>query len=74
MCFGGGLNHLHGDSPSRILLANHLALSGSESIFGLTRALPCVYTSVSQDGVQLKGLWAVDKTYYGLSLPFFSDP
>ena len=48
-CFGGGLNHLYGDSPSGLPLANHLALSGLESIFGLTQGPPlCVCTSFSQ--------------------------
>ena len=47
VCFGGGLNH---HSSSRLPLANHLALSGLESIFGLARAPPlCVHTSFSQE-------------------------
>ena len=39
MCFGGDLNHLYGCSTSGLPLANHLALSGLESIFGLTLGL-----------------------------------
>ena len=43
MCLGGGLNHLYGGSPSRLLLANCLALSGLEPTFGLTQGPPlCV--------------------------------
>ena len=40
MCFGGGLNHLYGDSASRLPLANHLALSGLEPTFDLTQGPP----------------------------------
>ena len=43
----GSLNHLYG----AFLLANHLVLPGSESIFGLSQGPPmCVRTSLSQDG------------------------
>ena len=30
-CFGGGLNHFYGDSPSGLPLANRLTLSGLEA-------------------------------------------
>lgn len=36
----GGLNHLCGGSSSGFPLASHLAVSGSESIFGLSQPLP----------------------------------
>ena len=64
------LNHLCGGSSSGFPLANHLALSGSESIFG-----PPLWarTSLSQDGFQCKGFWEVGRTYYGLAPPPFSD-
>lgn len=44
-CFGGGLNHLCGGSPSGPPLACHLALPG----FGLTQGPAC--TSCSRDGM-----------------------
>ena len=70
----GSLNHLYGDSSSGFPLANHLALPGSESIFGLTQGPPlCACAFLSQDGFQRKGFWEVDRTYYGLAPPPFSD-
>ena len=43
---------------SAFLLANHLALPGSESIFGLSQGPPmCVCTSLSQVGFYWRGLW-----------------
>ena len=43
---------------SRFPLANHLALPGSESVFGITQGPPlCARTSLSQDGFQRRGLW-----------------
>ena len=69
MSFWGGLNHLYGGSSSGFPLANHLALLGSESVFGLTRVLLCAWASISQDGFKCKGLWEVDRTYYGLAPP-----
>ena len=56
-------------------LANHLALPGSESVFGLSQD-PLMYAcaSLSQDGFQQRGLWVVDITYYGVTpLPFLSS-
>ncbi|KAM9052086.1 uncharacterized protein AAG666_001621 isoform 1-T9 [Megaptera novaeangliae] len=39
-------------------LANHLALPGSESIFGISQDPPmCVCASLSQDGFQRRDLW-----------------
>ena len=56
-------------------LAIHLAFSGSESIFGLTQGSGlCACASFSQDGFQHKGFWGVNKTYYYLVSPPFSDP
>ena len=50
VCFGGGLNDFFGGSPSRLPLANHLALSDLESTFSQTQGPPlCVPTSFSQD-------------------------
>ena len=40
MSFEGGLNHLCGGSSFGLPLANHLALSGLESTFGLTQDPP----------------------------------
>ena len=60
-CFGGGLNHLYGGSPSRLPLPNHLASSG----FGLTQGL-CAGASFSQDGFYEEVIWEIDKMYYGL--------
>ena len=55
--FWGSLNHLYGGSSSRLPLANHLALSGSASICGLTQGPPgCACASFSQDGFQRVGL------------------
>lgn len=49
-------------------LVNHLALSGSGPIFGLTQdASLCVCIFFSQDRFKHKGLWEVDRTYYGLA-------
>ena len=48
--------------PSRLPLANHLASSG----FGLTQGPPLGAAYFSQDGLQHKGLWEVDRKYYGL--------
>ena len=46
-CFGSGLNHLYGGSPSRVPLANHLASSG----FVKTQDPPlCACASFNQDG------------------------
>ena len=39
-CFRGGLNLLYRGGPSGLPLANHFALSGLESIFGLTQGPP----------------------------------
>ena len=39
------------DISSRSLLASHLALAGSESVFGISQGPPmCVHASLSQDG------------------------
>ena len=48
----GSLNHyLYGGISSGFPLANHLALPGSESIFGLSQGPPlCACASLSQDG------------------------
>ena len=40
MCFGGLLNHWYGGGPFGLPLANHLALSGLESLSGLTQGPP----------------------------------
>ena len=49
-------------------LVNHLALSGSGPIFGLTQdASLCVCIFFSQDRFKHKGLWEFDRTYYGLA-------
>ena len=72
VCFGGWFKP-YGGSSSRFLLANQLALSGSESISGLTQGPPlCARVSFSQDGFQRKGLWEVNRTYYGLAPPPFN--
>ena len=45
------LSHLYEGSSSRFPLANHLALSGLEPVFGLTQGLSlCAQASFSQDG------------------------
>ena len=55
-------------------LAIHLALSGSESIFGLTQGpLLCAHASFSQDGSSTRVSGTLTKRYYLVSLPF-SDP
>ena len=49
-------------------LVDHLVLSDSGSIFGLIQDPPlCVCISFSQDRFKHKGLWEVDRTYYGLA-------
>ena len=70
MCFGGGLNHLYGGSPSGLPLVNHLALSDLESTFSLTQGPTlCTCTSFIQDGFQGKGFWEIDRMYYSLVSP-----
>ena len=68
----GSLNHLYGGNSSGFPLADHLALPGSVSIFGLSQGPPlCVHASFSQ--MDSKGFWKIDQTYYGLAPPPFSD-
>ena len=56
MSFGGGLNHLYGDSPSGPPLANQLALSGREHTCGLIRGLPlCASTFLSPGWILVQG-------------------
>ena len=57
---------------SRFPLTNHVALPGSESIFGISQGPPlCACVSLSQDGFQQRGLWVVDVTYYEVAPPPF---
>ena len=51
-------NHLHGALSSRFPLANHFAFPGSEPVFSVTEGPPlCASTSLSQHGLQRRGLW-----------------
>ena len=54
----GGLNYFYGGLSSEFPLMNHLALPGSESVFGISQDPPMsAFTSLSKDGFQQRGLW-----------------
>lgn len=55
-CFGGDLNHLYGNSPPGLPLANHLASSGLEPTCGLTEGPPLCAHSIFQPR------WKVDSS------------
>ena len=47
----GGLNYFYGGISSEFPLTNHLALPGSESVFGISQGPPmCPCASLSQAG------------------------
>ena len=54
----GGLNYFYGGISSAFPLMNHLALPGSESVFGISQDPPMsACTSLSKDAFQQRGLW-----------------
>ena len=75
-CPRGDLNHLYGGISSRFSLANHFALPGSESVFGITWGPPTEKTMAphssnlawkipctrSLEGCSPWGLWGSDTT------------
>ena len=72
-CFGGSLNLLYGGGPSRLSLANHLALSGFEPIFGSTQDHPlCVWASFRW--ILLPGFLGSWWDVLWSGAPPFSDP
>ena len=61
---------LFGGISSRFLLADHFHLLASESVFGMSQGPPtCACSSLSQDGLQRRGLWVTDITHYEVTTP-----
>ena len=59
-----------GGISSRFVLADHFHLLASESIFGMSQGPPtCACSSLSQDGLQRRGLWATDIIRYEVTTP-----
>ena len=71
----GWLKSLKWRQFSGVPAANHLALSGSGSIFVLTKGPPlCSCSSFSQVGFQCEGVWEVNKTCDGLLFAPLRNP